>query len=97
MQFARALREQFRFLRINTADKFFDQDGGRRGLILQFHFAREDAFVVAADVIERHCPGVGFACDRILEQTNDGRLRFVPAIFDRAAKRRYVVELRALG
>ena len=96
MQFAGALAQQFGFLAINSANQFFEQRTGRSRLVLQIGFPRQDPFVIAADGVERQCPGIAFIRDGALEQADDGRLGLGPAIFDRAEKRGDVWKLRAL-
>ena len=97
MQFAGALAEQLCFLRVNAADQLVEKRAGRRGLILQIAFlgqgpARNNGRRRRASSSRRRLAG-----DGALQKTNHRRLRFRAAILDRAAKRRNIREIGALG
>ena len=85
VQFARALAEQLRFLRINAADQFLEHRARRRRL----HFAdralrAEHALVITANRIERQRPGVAFVRHGASAAGRRPSARvFVPAIFQR--------------
>ncbi len=93
MQFARALAEQLRLLRIDAADQFSEQGAGRNGRVLQIRLAAKNPLVEAADRVERQRPGVAFVRRGSLQQADNRRFTFGAAIFDRARERRDVREV----
>ena len=82
MQFASPLPQQLYFFRIHAANQFVDENTGRRCFILKIGFAFQHALVVAAECVHSQRPDVAFIGDRALQQTNDGRLRLCPTIFE---------------
>lgn len=67
VQFARALAEQLRLLRIDATDQFLEQRAGWRVFNLQISLAFQDALVIAADGIERERPHIAFIGDSGLQ------------------------------
>ena len=72
----------FDFFRINAADQFLEKSTGRRCFILKIGFALQHSLVIAADGVHSERPNVAFVGDRALQETNDSRFRFWPAIFE---------------
>ena len=96
MQFARALPEQLRFVRVNPADQFIEKYTGRRCFILEISFTAKHPFVIAPYRVESERPAVALVCGSALQQTNNSGFSLWPAIFECSDESRHVWKIGML-
>ncbi len=81
MQFAGAFPKQLYFFRVNAANQLIQQRTRGRAFILKIGFALEYSVVIATDRVDSACPNVPFIWSGALQQADDSRFCFSPAIF----------------
>src|SRR4051812_2009488 len=97
MHLASALTEQLGLLRVDSANQVVEQWSRRCSFSLNVGLSTQHPLIKAAHGVECQRPDVSFISDSTLQQANNRRFGFSPAVFERSGIGRHIGEATALS